>query len=94
MDDVALYARLNLTDCDQDPGVSVSGPLETEVCRILQEYTHRHPAAPFSLVNLAVALAEEGVQGTGEPRPCEDCQEQRATSCPARRIPGQVPGHG
>ena len=92
--EVALYARLNTPGCDPDPGPRAPDPLENEAGRILAEYTNRHPGAMFSLVNLGEALTEGSVPESGEPRPCGECRERCATTCPARRILDRVTGHG
>ena len=94
LEEVALYARLNIPDCDQGPVMPASGPQETGEGRILDEYAHRHPAAPFSLANLGAALAGEGVPRPGTPARCESCREPCAGGCPARRILDQVAGRG
>ncbi|MDD1665652.1 MAG: tRNA(Ile)-lysidine synthase [Methanomicrobiales archaeon] len=93
-EEVALYARLNLPGQEPQPSPHPRDPLESEVRRILDEYTNRHPAAPFSLVNLVEALQEQGVPEAGKPRPCEECRKLYAATCPAHRILDQVTGHG
>ena len=89
--EAALYSLLNLPGHEQTRCMCARDPQESEVQRILDEYTNRHPAALFSLVNLGEALQEGSVFGSAEPRPCNGCRELCAT-CPARRI--QVTGHG
>ena len=94
-EEVALYARLNFPgDAGTAPRPQSRDPLWSEVRRVLSEYTNRHPAAPFSLVNLGDALQEQHVPGPVGPEPCDGCRERLATSCPARRIPGEVKGNG
>jgi tRNA(Ile)-lysidine synthase TilS/MesJ len=91
--DVALYARLNGTDCENGPRPQSRSLQENEVRRILDEYGLRHPAAMFSLVNLAEALS-----GIGEPeawgtQPSDGCGEPSA-ACAARGMPDRVDGYG
>jgi tRNA(Ile)-lysidine synthase TilS/MesJ len=92
--EVALYAQLNLPGNGGAPCLDAGDPLESGVRQILDEYTTRHPAAPFSLVSLSEALLEHSVKERGEPRPCNGCREQCAITCPARRILDEVKGHG
>jgi tRNA(Ile)-lysidine synthase TilS/MesJ len=92
--EVALYALLNLTGNGEAPRLDTRDPQESDVQQILDEYTNRHPSAPFSLVNLGEALSGMGVPESGEPRPCEGCRGLYATTCPARRILDLVTGHG
>jgi tRNA(Ile)-lysidine synthase TilS/MesJ len=94
-EEVALYARLNLPGiAGMAPRPHACDPLEGEVRKILSAYTTRHPAAPFSLVNLADALLEQKIPGPVGPRPCDGCRERLAAACPARRILDEVKGHG
>jgi tRNA(Ile)-lysidine synthase TilS/MesJ len=93
-EEVALYARLNLPGQGPQPSPHPRDPLESEARRILDEYTTRHPAAPFSLVNLNETLLEQGVLGPGELLSCKRCRERLAAICPARLILDWVTGHG
>ena len=92
--EVALYGQLNLPGNEMAPCVGARDPPEGEVQRILDAYTNRHPAAPFSLVNLGEALLERRVPEPGGPRSCNGCRERFATTCPARGILDRVMGHG
>ena len=93
-EEVALYARLNFPGIGEvsclDAGEDL---LKGEVRRILDEYTNRHPATPFSLVNLSEALGEQSVPGPCEPRPCDGCRERFVPTCPVRRILDEVTGY-
>jgi tRNA(Ile)-lysidine synthase TilS/MesJ len=91
--EVALYALLNVPGFVQEEGPGTSDPQEKEIRRILAEYTNRHPAAPFSLVNLGEALSGMEDPESPELHPCEGCGEPSAT-CPARGILDRVTGHG
>ena len=91
---MAHYALLNLTGNRLAPYLHTPDPQEGEVQAILNEYANRHPAAPFSLVNLGEALSGMGVPASGEPRPCEGCRGLYAATCPARHVLDRVIGHG
>jgi uncharacterized protein (TIGR00269 family) len=70
--EVTLYASLHvegfgLADCP-----CVEDPLREDVRRILDDYTSRHPATKYSLVNLGEALREPAAE---ESRVCERCGE-------------------
>ena len=92
-EEVALYARLNLPGLEPQCPSNPRDPLEDCVQQILNEYTARHPAAPFSLGNLGEALRYQGVTKPRRPQPCEGCGELYSASCPARLILDRVTGH-
>jgi tRNA(Ile)-lysidine synthase TilS/MesJ len=91
--DVALYARLNGTGCEGGPRLQPCSPQENEVRRILDEYSLRHPAAMFSLVNLGEALSGMEEPEAGWTQSCDGCGEPSA-ACVARGMPDRVDGHG
>jgi tRNA(Ile)-lysidine synthase TilS/MesJ len=91
--EVGLYALLNIPPDEQALCLHARDLQESEVQRILDEYTNRHPAAMFSLVNLGEALRERSVPGPGETLPCKGCRERFATTCPARGSLDRVMGH-
>jgi tRNA(Ile)-lysidine synthase TilS/MesJ len=93
-EEVALYSRLNIPGNGDSSCLHTRDQLENEVRRILDEYTTRHHAAPFSLVHLSEALQEQNALKPGEPQPCNGCRERFATTCPARGILDRVMGHG
>ena len=73
--EVALYASLNVEGFDLAECPYAVGALQGDARRILDEYTSRHPATKYSLVNLGEALREPGC-GDGEGlRRCERCGE-------------------
>lgn len=92
--DVALYARLNGTGCEQGLCPRTRSPQENEVRRILDEYSLRHPGAMFSLVNLGGALSGMEEPDARVTHPCDGCREPSAAACAARGMLDRVDGHG
>ncbi len=92
--EVALYALLNIPGFVQEVGPGTPDPQENEIRRILAEYSNRHPAAPFSLVNLGETLSGMEERESREPYLCERCGEPCVPTCPARGILDRVTGHG
>jgi tRNA(Ile)-lysidine synthase TilS/MesJ len=92
--EVALYALLNVPGFVQEVGTHAPEPQESEIRRILADYTIRHPSALFSLVHLGEALSGMEERESREPDLCERGGEPCVPTCPARGILDRVTGHG
>jgi tRNA(Ile)-lysidine synthase TilS/MesJ len=66
-EELSLYARLNSLDHILAGERDAPGSLETEACRILSQYTRRHPSSMFALANLGDNLSapDPGARGRG-----------------------------
>jgi len=53
-----------------------------EVRRLLDDYTQRHPSAPYSLVSLCEQLSGTGMPVQGDIRLCDQCGEPCNGTCP------------
>ncbi|HOI57785.1 ATP-binding protein [Methanoculleus sp.] len=74
--EVALYSFLHVEGFDLAGCPYAGDVLQGDVREILDEYTSRHPATKYALVNLGEALREpERVTGEGL-RVCEKCGER------------------
>jgi tRNA(Ile)-lysidine synthase TilS/MesJ len=92
--ELSLYARLAVPGFYGGDGPLSPDSLEEEVRRCLDEFTCRHPSAPFSLAGLGEGLSGAGGVIPPEPNPCGACGESPPPGCPARRVHGRVLGHG
>lgn len=79
--EVALYAFLHVEGFDLADCPYAGDALRGDVRRILDDYTYRHPATKYSLVNLGEALrGAERVTGEGF-RVCERCGGRWVAAC-------------
>lgn len=79
--EVALYAFLHVEGFGLAGCPYAGDALRGDVRGILDDYTYRHPATKYSLVNLGEALREpERVTGEGL-RVCERCGERWVAAC-------------
>jgi hypothetical protein len=94
--ELSLYARLNMPGSTGGGRRDVRDPMEREAGEFLEEFTYRHPSAPFSIARLGEALALAVRKGP-------ECRErdrgrQRREPCvparPARGMDDRVTGHG
>ncbi|NLA37998.1 MAG: TIGR00269 family protein [Methanomicrobiales archaeon] len=90
--EVALYAFLHVEGFDLSGCPYAAGALRGDVREILDDYTYRHPATKYSLVNLGETLKnpekpqEEGL------RVCERCEEPCGRICRTCQILDEIRG--
>jgi len=89
--EVALYAFLHVEGFDLAGCPYAGDALRGDVRRILDDYTYRHPATKYSLVNLGEALREPGGLLPEEGfRVCERCGELCGKVCRACQVLDEV----
>lgn len=90
--EVALYAMLHVKQFEWRPCPYAHNALRSEVRVLLNEYTYRHPATKFSLVNLREELAKRTITSLPMTRICGRCGEPCGNVCRSCQIIDQVRG--
>jgi uncharacterized protein (TIGR00269 family) len=88
--EVALYAFLHVEEFDLAGCPYAGDALRGDVRGILDDYTYRHPATKYSLVNLGEALREPAKNHTEGLRVCERCGEPCGKICRTCQILDEV----
>ena len=60
-DEITLYAHIHELDGDGIASTRANTHLDTEVKTMLNDYSHRHPAAPYAILNLCESLERTGL---------------------------------
>lgn len=90
--EVALYAHLYVEGVEFGRCPYAHHALRGEVRSMLNEYSYRHPATKFALVNLGEELARQENASVPELRTCERCGEPCADICRSCQIIDEVTG--
>ena len=90
--EVALYAFLHVEGFDLAGCPYAADALRGDVRGILDDYTYRHPATKYSLVNLGEALRKSEMPPEGGLRVCERCGGVCGKVCRVCQILDEVRG--
>jgi 2-thiouridine synthetase TtuA, N-terminal LIM domain len=94
LEELRLYARLNVTGAGPGRRPHALDPLESEVARFLGDYTDRHPSTPFALARLPERLADAEGSRPRALRPSRGRGGRDGPGCAERGTRGRVTGHG
>jgi uncharacterized protein (TIGR00269 family) len=92
--EVALYADLHVKGCDQFRCPYNNKPFEKDVEAMLNEFTFRHSATKYALLNLEKKLAGACVPPADSGAFCQQCGEPTVGKCQSCRIINEVTAHG
>jgi uncharacterized protein (TIGR00269 family) len=79
--EVALYAFMHVEDFESGKCPYSHNALRADVRNVLNDYSWRHPATKYSLLNLGEELGRIGDQSTGEVKICSTCGEPCGNTC-------------
>jgi uncharacterized protein (TIGR00269 family) len=91
--EVALYATLNAGGYDKSRCPYNNKPFEKNVREMLDEFTTRHPATKYALMNLKKNLTST-CTGADVVHSCQQCGEPSYGICMSCRIIDEVTAHG
>jgi uncharacterized protein (TIGR00269 family) len=91
--EVALYATLHTRGYNQSQCPYKNKPYEKDVGEILDEFTTRHPATKYALMNLKKNLISTWTGADMVPS-CQQCGEPSYGICMSCRIIDEVTAHG
>jgi hypothetical protein len=91
---VAVYADLHINGCDQSLCRYNFKPFEKDVQAMLNEFTIRHPATKYAVMNLGKKLAGACVSMADSISSCEQCGESISGICQSCRIINEVTANG
>jgi len=91
--EVELYADLHLNGCNLSCFPYKNDPFHGDIKTLLDDFSLRHPATKFALVNLKKNLAG-ACSTTGLIPLCEECGEPGDVICQNCRIINEVKAHG
>jgi uncharacterized protein (TIGR00269 family) len=92
--EVVLYADLQIKRYDQSGCPYNNQPFEDDVQAMLNQFTNRHPATKYALLNLEKKLVGAGVYLADSVTSCHQCGEPTAGICQSCRIINEVTAHG
>ena len=92
--EVALYTALYAGSNDISRCPFTSGPFETDVREMLDNFTLRHPATKYALMNLKKNLERTCFTKVDSVHTCERCGEPAEGICVSCRIIDEVTSHG
>jgi uncharacterized protein (TIGR00269 family) len=92
--EVALYADLHINGCDRSLCRYNFKPFEKDVQEMLNEFTIRHPATKYAVMNLGKKLAGACVSMADSISSCEQCGESISGICQSCRIINEVTANG
>jgi uncharacterized protein (TIGR00269 family) len=92
--EVALYADLHINGCDRSLCRYNFKPFEKDVQEMLNEFTIRHPATKYAVMNLGKKLAGACVSMADSISSCEKCGESISGICQSCRIINEVTANG
>ncbi|HWS21614.1 MAG TPA: ATP-binding protein [Methanoregula sp.] len=92
--EVALYADLHIKGCDRSLCRYNFKPFEKDVQAMLNEFTIRHPATKYAVMNLGKKLAGACVSMADSISSCEQCGESISGICQSCRIINEVTANG
>jgi uncharacterized protein (TIGR00269 family) len=92
--EVALYADLHINGCDRSLCRYNFKPFEKDVQAMLNEFTIRHPATKYAVMNLGKKLAGACVSMADSISSCEQCGESISGICQSCRIINEVTANG
>ncbi len=92
--EVALYTALCAGSNDISGCPFASGPFETDVREMLDNFTFRHPATKYALMNLKKNLESTCFTKDDSVHTCERCGEPAEEICMSCRIIDEVTSHG
>jgi uncharacterized protein (TIGR00269 family) len=88
--EVALYALLHVEGFDTARCPYAGNALREEVRDLLNDYTCRHPATKYALVNLGEKLSQMADRAESEMRICERCGEPCGAVCRSCQIVAEM----
>ena len=91
---MALYTALYAGSNDVSRCSFTSGPFETDVREMLDNFTIRHPATKYALMNLKKNLESTCFAKVDSVHTCERCGEPAEGICISCRIIDEVTAHG
>lgn len=92
--EVALYTAFYAGSDDTSRCPFTSGPFETDVHELLDNFTLRHPATKYALMNLKKNLENTCFTKVDSVHSCERCGEPGEGLCTSCRIIDEVTSHG
>jgi uncharacterized protein (TIGR00269 family) len=92
--EVALYADLHVTGCDQSRCPYNNKPFEEDMQAMLNKFAIRHPATKYALLSLEKNLASACVSMADSIPSCEQCGELSDGICHCCRIIDEVTANG
>jgi uncharacterized protein (TIGR00269 family) len=92
--EVALYADLHIKGCDRSLCRYNYKPFDKDVQAMLNEFTIRHPATKYAVMNLGEKLAGACVSIADSISSCEQCGESISGICQSCRIINEVTANG
>lgn len=92
--EVALYADLHIKSYGQSGCPYNNQPFEEDVQAMLNQFTNRHPATKYALLNLGKKLACGCVPLADSVTSCQQCGEPTEGICQSCRIINEVTAHG
>jgi len=92
--EVALYNAFYAGSDDTSRCPITSGPFETDVREMLDNFTLRHPATKYALMNLKKNLEDTCFTKVDSVHICERCGEPVEGLCMSCRIIDEVTAHG
>jgi uncharacterized protein (TIGR00269 family) len=91
--EVALYATLHAIGYDKSRCPYKDNLFERDIREMLDEFTTRHPATKYALMNLKKKLTSACTTADGVPT-CQQCGEPSYGICMSCRIIDEVTAHG
>lgn len=79
--EVALYAFMHVEDFEMGKCPYSHNALRADVRNVLNDYSWRHPATKYSLLNLGEELGRIGERFTGDLKICSNCGEPCGNTC-------------
>lgn len=92
--EVALYADLHIKGCDRSLCRYNYKPFDKDVQALLNEFTIRHPATKYAVMNLGEKLTGACVSMADSISSCEQCGESISGICQSCRIINEVTANG
>jgi len=92
--EVALYASFYAGDYDTSRCPYIGESFEKDVHEMLDDFTARHPATKYALMNLKKNLDSTCITKVGSVHTCERCGEPAEGVCMSCRIIDEVTAHG
>jgi len=92
--EVALYAILHVSQIDLGRCPYAHNALRSDVRILLNDYTYRHPATKFALVNFGEELAKHSIASMSQTKVCERCGEPCRNICRSCQILDKVRSSG